>query len=220
MATIPPLPPTPGPALSGPPWEQPGDFVQRFIGTVRELLTEPRRFFGSMRREGGLANPLIFAIIGMLVGAVANYVYSFALGGLGAGLPGMGDYSGMMSGGFASVIMLPIVGTLGLFIGAAIYHGLLSLMGGVRAGFEATFRVCAYVMGVAWLGQIIPLCGGIIAGIAAIAYSILGLQIVHDTTMGKAAAAVLIPVVVCCGLGLMFGAAMVAMLGMAAAAAN
>lgn len=220
MATIPPLPPMPGPSFSGPPWEQPGDFVQRFIGTVRELVTEPRRFFSTMRREGGLANPLIFAVIGMLVGAVANYIYSLGLGGLGAGLPGMGDYSGMMSGGIMSLIMAPIFGTIGLFIGAAIYHGLLSLMGGAKASFEATFRTVAYVMGTAWLGQIIPICGGIIAGIAAIAYSILGLQIVHETTMGKAAAAVLIPVVICCGAAMMFGAAMVAMLGMAAAASN
>lgn len=220
MATIPPLPPTPGTSLSGPPWEQPGDFVQRFIGTVRELLTEPRRFFSTMRREGGLGNPLVFAIIGMLIGAVASYIYSLGLGGLGAGMPGMGDYPGMMSGGVMSIIMMPIIGTIGLFIGAAIYHGLLSLLGGAKASFEATFRTVAYVMGTAWLGQIIPICGGIVAGIAAIAYSILGLQIVHDTTMGKAAAAVLIPVVICCGAAMMFGAAMVAMLGMAAAAAN
>ena len=56
-----------------------------------------------------------------------------------------------------------------------------------------------------------PLCGGVIGGIWALVIVIIGLAAAHEIPTGKAAAAVLIPIVVCCVLVLVFYAAIVAL---------
>jgi hypothetical protein len=45
----------------------------------------------------------------------------------------------------------------------------------------------------------IPVVGGIIATVWWIVLAVQGVQRMHRTTQGKAIAAILIPVVVCCG---------------------
>lgn len=64
------------------------------------------------------------------------------------------------------------------------------------------------------VGQIIPVVGGLIA---IVWWIVLAIQGVHRTTSGKATAAILIPVVVCCGgivlIGLAVGAALLTPFG-------
>ena len=68
---------------------------------------------------------------------------------------------------------------------------------GARNGFEATFRVVAYGYS-ANIFLVVPFCGGLLAGVWAIILYIIGLREAHETTGGKAALAVFLPVVVCC----------------------
>jgi hypothetical protein len=202
MATFPPLPPPDAPLRTGPPWEHEGPAVQRFVDTVRGVLMDPRTFFAEMRREGGLGPPLIFALIGVLVGSAATIIYQFGFIGLGGSPFGYAD-----PGGLAVLVVMPIFAVIALFIAAGLYHVLLVALSGANYPFETTFRVVAYVAGAVYLFLLIPLCGGIIAGILSIVHSIIGLATAQETTTGKAAGAVLIPVVVCCGFVLLFWAA-------------
>lgn len=213
LPTFPPPPPPPeAPGRTGPPWEQSGPVVQRFIDTVKGVLMEPQRTFVTMRREGGLGPPLVFAIIGCLIGGAATAVYQTIGGGMGSRWGG-GPGSGYL-------IALPLFLIIGLFIGSGIYHLVLSLLGGARYGFETTFRTVAYVAGATSLINVIPLCGSIIAAVWSLIVTIIGLAEMQDTSQGKAAAAVLIPAVVCCALlFLVFGAAIMAII-MGAAAMN
>jgi hypothetical protein len=67
------------------------------------------------------------------------------------------------------------------------------------------------------LASVIPFIGGLIAIVWWIVLALQGVERLHRTTSGKAAAAVLIPVVVCCGglvlIGLVVGAAILGRFG-------
>jgi hypothetical protein len=208
MATFPPLPPPPAPLRTGPPWEHDGPAVQRFIDTARGVIMDPRRFFAEMRREGGLGAPLVYALIGALIGSAATMIYQFGMVGIGGSPWAAGD----PGAGLGSLFVIPLFAVLGLFIGAGIYHVLLMALSGANYPFETTFRVVAYVLGTVYLFLLIPICGGIVASILAVVHSIIGLAAAQETTTGKAAGAVLIPVVVCCAIGVLFWAAVMALI--------
>jgi hypothetical protein len=97
-----------------------------------------------------------------------------------------------------------------LFIGAAILHLCLMLVGGAKRSFETTFRVVSYAVGstnpiaiIPFCGgavaMIIPFCGGAVAMIWNIVLECIGLAKAHETTSGKAVLAVFLPLIVCCG---------------------
>jgi hypothetical protein len=56
--TIPPPPPPAG-GRTGPPWEQTGPAIQRYIDTVKGVLLDPATTFRNLRREGGLGAPIV-----------------------------------------------------------------------------------------------------------------------------------------------------------------
>jgi hypothetical protein len=71
------------------------------------------------------------------------------------------------------------------------------IVGGATKGFEATTRVCSYAYA-AQLAQIIPFCGGILAIAWSLILLVLGLAQAHSVSRGKAAVAVVLPLVLCC----------------------
>jgi hypothetical protein len=93
------------------------------------------------------------------------------------------------------------------------------LFGGLKYPYETTFRATAYAHGSALPLSFIPFCGGLIGGIWGIVVLIIGLAQMQETTIGKAAAAVLVPIVLCCGLAFVFAATIATMAGFAAAGA-
>jgi hypothetical protein len=217
--TPPPLPPITG--RLGPPWERDGPWLTRFIETARDVLLDPVRAFSSMRREGGLQAPLAFAAIGVLVGALATALYDALLSGLVAGpaVPGFGALP-MFGSGMGTMALLTVTSVLALlflFIGAGIYHLLLMLFDGARQPFETTFRVVAYSSGSTAVLQAVPVCGAVIAAVWNVVATIIGLAQAQEIPLGKAAAAVLVPIAVCCffmvALVLLFGLSLLALAG-------
>jgi hypothetical protein len=217
--TPPPLPPIGG--RLGPPWERGGPWLTRFVETVREVLLDPVRAFSDMRREGGLQAPLAFAAIGVVAGATASAVYDLLLSGL-AGGQALGGYPAMpmfgsAPGTMALLVVSPVVALLTLFVWAGICHLLLMLLDGARQPFETTFRVAAYASGSTALLQVVPFCGALVGAVWNLVVTIIGLAHAHETSLGKAAAAVLVPLAVCCffvvALALLFGLSLLALLG-------
>jgi len=97
----------------------------------------------------------------------------------------------------AIVFLAPIITIVAVFVEAAILHLMLMLVGGANRGFEATARVCAYAQA-SQLAQAIPFCGALIALVWSLILLILGLSTAHQISRGKAAVAVILPVVLCC----------------------
>jgi len=77
-------------------------------------------------------------------------------------------------------------------------------MGGLGesdAGFEGSLRTVAYGSGVGQLAQIVPFIGGMVSMVWTVVLLVVGAQRLHGTSQGKAVAAVLLPVVLCCICG-------------------
>jgi hypothetical protein len=206
-------PETPAPR-SGLPWEhrQERGFVNAFIETLAMVLTKPDLAFRTMKTEGGLAEPLIYALIGGCVGGIVSLLLSLGLQSMGV-FAGQRDsfaaLAGLGIGSFALIILVPLFIVIALFIGAAIVHLCLMIVGGANKSFETTFRVLAFSHGSTGPLQIIPVCGGLISAVWALVVNCIGLARAHETTTGRAVLAVFLPLLVCCGggilLAMMFG---------------
>lgn len=190
----------------GPPWEDKSrpDF-ERWKETVKGVLTNPSDFFSTMRVGGGIVDPLIFGVIGGTLGSGFLIVWNLLLGEievpkeLGALPPGVDT---LLVGGmsmFCGLALAPFFIIISFFIAAGIIHLMLMLLGAAKQPFEATFRVIAYTQGAILLVYIIPACGALIAGIWVLIAQIIGISKVQETSIGIAAAAVLLPFLVCCG---------------------
>jgi len=226
---MPPSPPAPPPVSGGRPgnpWDRRDElgFGTALIETVKQFVTAPGAAYAATRERGDFAGPLIFAILLGWVCAIIGQVWSAMFqGSILSMMPGeLSDtFAPMMVGstmGFVvTALLTPIYILVGLFIGSAILHVCIMVVGGLsasQAGFEGTFRVLAFAV-VANLAQVVPFVGGLVAMVWSIVLLTLGLASLHRTTTGKALFAVLIPLVLCClcvmfGV-LMFGASMAAM---------
>ena len=196
----------------GLPWEhrQERGFFNAFIETLLMVLTRPAEAFSVMKRQGGLGEPLIYALIGGSVGGIVSALFSLGLQSIGlfadknnslAAMTGIGI-------GFGTIILVPFFIVIVLFIWSGLAHLCLMIFGGANQSFETTFRVFAFTQGSAGPLQIIPLCGGLISGVWAIVCNCIGLARAQGTDTGRAVLAVLSPLIVCCGglLLIMFGA--------------
>jgi len=189
---------------SGLPWERRHElgFFKAFVDTASVLLMKPSEAFVMMKREGGMTDPLLFALIGGSAGTIASTLFQIGL----ASVPGVGGGSNNVVALFgwgvviAFLFLTPLLMVAGMFIGSGILHLCLMLFGGANKPFETTFRVVCFSCGAAYLFSIIPFCGGYITPIYNIVLQCIGISRAHETTMGKAVLAVLLPLVVCCGI--------------------
>lgn len=208
----PPMPPSSG-ARTGPPWEQPGAFFQRWLDTAKSILFDPQNGFKNVRRTGGIGAPLTYYFVGAAPALIGYLLFSML--GMGMGMMGGGSdavagaaiMGGGMVGGLVAVILVYLVG---FFILTGVVHLVLSLLGGAKHGYEATVRVFAYAHGSALPLAIIPPCAAI-AGLWALVCEIFGLAEMQETTPVKAAIAIFSPLILCCILWVLLWGAMVAM---------
>ena len=209
----PPTAPPPGgpPATARPglPWdrEKTGNAL---VDTAKGLVTAPGTAYAEMREKGDYLAPVLFAVIFATFGTVIGQIWNLAFGGaMGTWLIDMvpPEMRAAMAEALQpsvgavvlNIILAPVIWLVLLFVFAVILHLFLLLLGGTRestAGFEGTVRVVGYSF-VANLAQVIPFLGGFWF-IWAMVLCVIGFTRVHRTSSGKAAGAVLLPVVLCC----------------------
>jgi hypothetical protein len=195
-------PPPGGPPAEPPrppviPWEQPGlPWTTALIATVKLLFTQPRVAFERMPIAGDVLRPIVFAILIGWVGAIFNYLWSLPFRSM---MPAGSAYSNQMPAVVLPLIALfaPVIIVCALLICAVIQHLMLMIVGGAKSGFAATLRVVCYAQAPQVL-EVLPFCGGIIAAVGAILLTIQGLAVAHRISIGKAALAVLLPIILCC----------------------
>ena len=193
---------------TGLPWENRATlgWVNAFIQTVGLVLIKPGEAFTVMKREGGLADPLLYALIGGCLGAVVGFTFAFLFQSLGFFMGEDSAWASVLGIGAASILVLvlmPLFIVIGAFVSAGVFHVGLMLFGGAKQPFETTFRVVCYSVGSARLLQMLPLCGGAISVVWGIVLYCIGLARAHDTDTGRAVGAVFLPIVVCCGFGIL-----------------
>ena len=199
--------PSPEPR-SGLPWEhrQQIGILKSFVDTLLMVLTKPSTAFTAMGCEGGLTDPIMYGLLGMGFGVIVKFLFILILQTLGIAIDrnnAMTNLFGMGVGIIVALVLMPLFIAIALFINAAILHVCLMIVGGAKKPFEATFRVVSFSAGSTYPLLIIPFCGGLIAGVWTVVLDCIGLARAHETDTGRAVLAVLLPLIVCCGGGLL-----------------
>ncbi|SNR80053.1 hypothetical protein SAMN04488503_1360 [Humidesulfovibrio mexicanus] len=173
-------------------------FFSGLWATIRTLLTKPGEFFRAMPVADGMAKPLIFHVLLAEFMVACQYVWSLA--GIGATAQYIGSpelmQMGLGASGAAPVLLLvvyPLLLVLRLMLMTGVVHLLLRLLRSGGAGAEATFRVLCYSAAPLALG-IFPVLGPLVGGIWSIVLTILGLKVVHRTSMAASMFAVFVPI--------------------------
>ena len=217
-------------AAGGTPWDERRriGLVAALVDTTRLVLTRPGEFFRSMPVNGGIGEPLLYAVTIGWLGLVAASLYQAIFRSIvGSSLAVLGDRPELAAmigwaeswvGFLAQVLFGGIFVAIGVFVVAAIVHLMLLLLGGARNGFEATFRVVSFAQATS-LVLIVPFCGQLIAPVWTLVVDVIGLAAAHRIGQGKAAAAVLLPIVLlcccCAGISLLFAGAIASLVGQA-----
>jgi hypothetical protein len=227
--STPPGPPG-GAAVPPLPWEDRDriGFFPALFETVKLFVTSPTEAYARAKERGDYLSPLLFAvIIGWVMGIIGQLWNLLFQGAWLSMIPAdFRDQMGAMGMGASSaagfvlgLILTPVIIVVVVFIWSGIVHLFLMMLGGHKqsaSGFEGTFRAIAYAQ-TASLAQIIPIpvIGGLIALVWSIVLYVIGLVRMHRTSTGKAAGAVLLPIVLCCVcIGL--GAVLIGILGASA----
>lgn len=220
----PPPPPPPPPFVPPPPaeapipWETPGlPPAEALIETVKLFIVDMEQAFRRMPVAGDISRPLLYAVIVGSVGPIVAQIYSIFLPNpyvhvlrryLGSRV-GEEIFARPGIAGVFGIFVVPVAVVFGIFLGAGIVHLCLMLVGGATNGFVTTLRVVCYAS-TGQLAQVVPIIGGLVAMVFVVILEVRGLATAHRTTVGKAIAAVLIPVGLCCvcvlGLIAAFGA--------------
>ncbi len=213
----------PGGPRPGLPWEYQGHGFSAWWETAKLCMMQPTYAFSIMRLQGGLGSPMLFCAFGLAIGVVGNLLWNLPMV-IGISMLGKqegGPDAGMLMGiqvavqlgqAVASVVL---GATIGLLIGAAVVHVCLMMVGGARQNFETTLRVLAFAQGsTAWL-NVIPCVGPLAIFVWVVVLEIVGLSRAHETTGGKAALALFLPLIV---IGICAVVVVVGVLGVAISA--
>src|SRR6266513_6012444 len=97
----------------GLPWDhrQERGFFNAFIETLVMVLTKPGEAFTAMKREGGLGEPLIYALIGGCVGGLVSFLFSLGLQSFGFFADRHNTFAAMAGMGIGSarfVVLIPL----------------------------------------------------------------------------------------------------------------
>ncbi len=195
------------------PWEerQKHGLLRAYWLTTKAIMFKPAESFEQMAPSEGWWSPLSYAILSSLVafsGVALFYLVIFGAGLLGALFGAVDEgmkLGGMMAGLGVGTIAVALVGALvmavaGAFVLGGIEHLTLTLVGARPGGFHATLRAYCYAHAPMIFG-LLPMCGAYVYPLWQIICRIFGYRGLHRTTGGKATAAVLIPMGLCCGAG-------------------
>jgi hypothetical protein len=112
-----------------------------FLKETKETLLNPKSYFSTLKTDGGIAEPLIKAVV---YGTIAGIIL-LLWGILNIGVAGGGMLGSAV--GFMSFIWAVIAAVIGLFLGAVVTLIISSVCKG-NSDFEANLRVTASVMAV------------------------------------------------------------------------
>ncbi|HTN52204.1 MAG TPA: YIP1 family protein [Anaeromyxobacter sp.] len=196
--------------------------VSSFLETWKLVAVEPQRFFRRVRTDQ-TGSAVLFGVIAFTIGTAVETVYGWLAGQQmvvmaerisGYLSPEQGEafrqamrsVSGARS--VAQIVLAPLLALAVIYLLSAVFHVALLVLKGAPRGFDATLTVVAYGAGL-FLLLVVPACGSLIALVWVTVVAITGLAESQRCGTGKAAAAVLSPLllfcVCCCGLGALVG---------------
>jgi hypothetical protein len=202
------------------PCEEPQQpFFSALFETIKLFIFNPQEAFERMPVTTDIGRPLLYGVLlgwlGGIIESVWGFLFQASLFGFLANVEGMEQVLPAMAlglaGGVIGIFLAPIITLILIFIITAIVHLFLMVLGGANQGFAATLRVICYSE-TAQIARLVPFLGGLICLVWSIVLAVIGLVAAHRTSTGKAVAAVLLPILVCCTC---WGVCILAIVGMA-----
>jgi hypothetical protein len=216
-------------ALSPPPpaSESAGNLVSQYFRQVREILTEPTKFFARMPLTGGIGGPLAFALVTSWVAKLVEFLFDRVLGiGVTSLIMRMLDYRGEdidtpakgealrqlklhladWLTGTGLLVTMPFWTLLWLLSSSALICVGARLLanqpvGSPRTRYEAAVRLLSYGSTPLLLG-VIPFIGGWAALIYCFIVTVIGAKAVYEVPTGRAVVIALFPKIFAWTLGI------------------
>jgi len=189
---------------TGVPWDSTGSgrYVSDWWQTTVDSLLSPIQTFQSAQTTGGYGKPLAFLAIGATLGGIMSMlIQSVAMAATDAGNSGgMELLVKIPMTLVCGIILMPIFAVIGGFIGGGILHLCLMLLGGAKEGFETTMRAYCYTGGATQTLGVVPVLGSLAAIVWFPVVLAIALKEMHKTEYWKVIIAILIPIILCCGL--------------------
>lgn len=176
-----------------PPWEDDVGFPRNLIATWRGSILDPGRFFAGVPFEAPALRPLLYFLILTVVAAF------FTLWWQAIGLEPVSLFDQAADelrgpSALTQFFMSPFAGLVGLVLWSLVLQLFVLMIVPTRRGLGATLRVLCYSAGPTVL-TIVPYIGGLVGFVWGVVLEIIGLREAHRTTGARAAAVVLIPLV-------------------------
>lgn len=145
------------------------------IRDSKEVLKDPKAYFSSMKTTGGIAEPVIKAVIYGLVAGIFTFIWSLLkIGSASFGIPG-----GTM--GFMALVWYVVGAVIGLFIVAVILLVISAICKG-STDFESNVRVTAALMVIMPVSALLGFFMGInitLGSIVSLIVSLYGLYLLY-----------------------------------------
>lgn len=184
------------------PWPPAGDegVVSAFGRTWTGAALHPRSFFRTMPVDGTLGAALLYYLpLGIAVSG-AGLFWAMLRGTATERDEVLGRVDFVMQfNPVLEFLLSPLILLLSLVVSAGVVHLLLKAFGGANRSFGFTTRIFAFAYSPQILG-VLPVAGSAIGFAWMVVVAVIGLREGHRTTLGRALAAVLIPV----GIALFF----------------
>jgi hypothetical protein len=196
------------------PWEQRATlgFIQGYWQTTKAVMSTPTQAFERMAPiTGRWWDPLSYSMVSSFLGVSGILVIYLAAFGV-VGVVGfvqektkIAPSEGLMVAAIIGLIvvmfliLIPLSAIMSAFVMGGLEHLMLKLVGVKTRGFEATLRGTCYSTAPMILGAI-PLCGAYVYPVWQLVCRIFAYRGLPKTTGGRATAAVLLPLVLCCGI--------------------
>ena len=183
------------------PWESdeasfPGDLFRSWM----EVMLRPVDFFRALNPAAPFTRPLAFFLVFSILGSAAS-----TLSWMAAGQEVFGGWGSTGSMGAFNFFMSPFLALVGLAINTGLTQLGVLVFVPTRRKIDVTARAYCYVAAPSVMA-LVPFLGWAVSFVWMLALSIVGIQWVHETSIGRALAAVLVPplVIAACITALMF----------------
>lgn len=176
-------------------WENRGQLgsLTAIYETMKGVLFSPADLFGKMTFQAGARDALLFGILLGSVGKMVGFFWDFVL--MWGGLRSFGAGIDRFTMGIIFILLMvfsPLLVTVTILFTSGILHLLLLMTGAGKHRFEATMRVVSYGQATQIWG-VIPLMGGIVAGLWFLVVQVIGLREIHEAAYWRIVVAFLIP---------------------------
>ena len=176
-----------------PAWESGEGFIGAFFKTTFECLFHPVLFYRKVALGEGYLSPLIYGLIIGIIGMGGITVWQWLL----ASFMPRGSALSHIPSPFhliPIIIFMPFALIAGMFIGSAVVHVCLIIVGGSKNGFQATFRVICYSF-CTYLLLLVPVLGALVSTVYMPILTIIGVREGHGISTGRAVLGVLLPAI-------------------------